>query len=86
VRLGTDPIVAAGRVGVNAARGRRDKMRARWRSWSTRRTVRRDRFGMPPGAVQVPGDHGLKADVNAVAEAFGEWLDAASFTSCKSEE
>jgi uncharacterized protein len=39
----------------------------------------RDRFGMPPpGAsrivVQVPGDHGLKADLEAVAEAVRSWL------------
>jgi predicted alpha/beta-hydrolase family hydrolase len=42
----------------------------------------RDRFGMPPAArgrtvVQVPGDHGLKKDLNAVAEAVGTWLPAA---------
>ena len=39
----------------------------------------RDRFGMPPPVrrrtvVQVPGDHGLKADVGAVAAAAREWL------------
>jgi predicted alpha/beta-hydrolase family hydrolase len=39
----------------------------------------RDRFGMPPAArrrtvVQVPGDHGLKKDLNAVADAVGAWL------------
>jgi predicted alpha/beta-hydrolase family hydrolase len=39
----------------------------------------RDRFGMPPpGAerlvVEVPGDHGLKADVGAVGSAVGDWL------------
>jgi hypothetical protein len=39
----------------------------------------RDPFGMPPSAehrmvVTVPGDHGLKADVEAVAAAIGEWL------------
>ena len=38
-----------------------------------------DRFGLPPGAelrtvVQVPGDHALKADVDAVATAAREWL------------
>jgi predicted alpha/beta-hydrolase family hydrolase len=38
-----------------------------------------DRFGMPPkGArrkvVQVPGDHGLKADLDAVADAVRGWL------------
>ena len=38
-----------------------------------------DRFGMPPPGkgrtvVQVPGDHGLKADVGAVAAAADEWL------------
>jgi uncharacterized protein len=39
----------------------------------------RDPFGMPPpGAlrqvVKVPGDHGLKADLGAVAEAVRDWL------------
>jgi uncharacterized protein len=39
----------------------------------------RDRFGMPPEApdrkvVQVPGDHGLKKDPDAVVEAVGGWL------------
>ncbi len=39
----------------------------------------RDRFGMPPpGArrtvVEVPGDHGLKKDVDAVATAVRGWL------------
>jgi len=39
----------------------------------------RDRFGMPPAApgrtvVQVPGDHGLKKDLDAVADAVGAWL------------
>jgi predicted alpha/beta-hydrolase family hydrolase len=39
----------------------------------------RDRFGMPgPGArrevVRVPGDHGLKADTGAVADAVRDWL------------
>jgi predicted alpha/beta-hydrolase family hydrolase len=39
----------------------------------------RDRFGMPPAAasrtvVQVPGDHGLKADLPAVADAVRVWL------------
>ena len=39
----------------------------------------RDPFGMPPSAehrmvVTVPGDHALKADVEAVAAAIGEWL------------
>jgi uncharacterized protein len=38
-----------------------------------------DRFGMPPeGAnrkvVNVPGDHGLKADTEAVAAAVADWL------------
>jgi predicted alpha/beta-hydrolase family hydrolase len=42
----------------------------------------RDRFGMaPPGSgrevVEVPGDHGLKADVDAVAEAVRGWLPGA---------
>jgi hypothetical protein len=39
----------------------------------------RDRFGMPPPGPQreiarVPGDHGLKADLDAVRGAVGEWL------------
>jgi uncharacterized protein len=39
----------------------------------------RDPFGMPPAGpsrqvVTVPGDHGLKADVEAVATAVREWL------------
>jgi hypothetical protein len=39
----------------------------------------RDPFGMPPPGkrrtvVQVPGDHGLKADVDAVAAAVRGWL------------
>jgi predicted alpha/beta-hydrolase family hydrolase len=39
----------------------------------------RDRFGMPPAArgravVEVPGDHGLKKDLDAVAEAVSGWL------------
>jgi hypothetical protein len=39
----------------------------------------RDPFGMPPPGpsrrvVQVPGDHGLKADLDAVAAAVREWL------------
>jgi predicted alpha/beta-hydrolase family hydrolase len=39
----------------------------------------RDPFGMPPAAalrtvVQVPGDHGLKADLEGVAAAVREWL------------
>jgi uncharacterized protein len=39
----------------------------------------RDRFGMPPPGpdrtvVPVPGDHGLKADVDAVAAAAADWL------------
>lgn len=39
----------------------------------------RDRFGMPPAGagrevVRVPGDHGLKADVDAVAAAVRDWL------------
>jgi predicted alpha/beta-hydrolase family hydrolase len=39
----------------------------------------RDRFGMPPAArrrkvVEVPGDHGLKKDLDAVADAVGAWL------------
>jgi uncharacterized protein len=34
---------------------------------------------MPPAArrrtvVQVPGDHGLKKDLDAVADAVGAWL------------
>ena len=39
----------------------------------------RDPFGIPPAGarrkvVQVPGDHGLKADVDAVAAAVTAWL------------
>jgi predicted alpha/beta-hydrolase family hydrolase len=39
----------------------------------------RDRFGMPPAGpsrevVKVPGDHGLKADLEAVAAAVRAWL------------
>jgi predicted alpha/beta-hydrolase family hydrolase len=39
----------------------------------------RDRFGMPPAGarrtvVQVPGDHGLRTDVGAVADAVRAWL------------
>ena len=39
----------------------------------------RDPFGMPPpgpsrDVVKVPGDHGLKADPDAVSAAVGEWL------------
>jgi uncharacterized protein len=42
----------------------------------------RDPFGMPPAAktrevVRVAGDHGLKADLGAVADAAGRWLSAA---------
>jgi predicted alpha/beta-hydrolase family hydrolase len=38
-----------------------------------------DRFGMPPESrsrrvARVAGDHGLKADTDAVADAVGEWL------------
>jgi predicted alpha/beta-hydrolase family hydrolase len=38
-----------------------------------------DRFGMPPAApgrtvVEVPGDHGLKTDLPAVAAAVRDWL------------
>jgi hypothetical protein len=39
----------------------------------------RDRFGIPPPATNrrvtiVPGDHGLKKDVTAVAQTVGNWL------------
>jgi predicted alpha/beta-hydrolase family hydrolase len=39
----------------------------------------RDRFGMPPAGrnrivVSVPGDHGLKKDLDAVADAVRGWL------------
>jgi predicted alpha/beta-hydrolase family hydrolase len=39
----------------------------------------RDPFGMPPSSttrtvVQVPGDHGLKKDLEAVAAAVRDWL------------
>jgi uncharacterized protein len=42
----------------------------------------RDRFGMPPPGrnrevVEVPGDHGLKADLDAVAEAVRGWVPGA---------
>jgi hypothetical protein len=38
-----------------------------------------DRFGMPPPGprrtvVAVPGNHGLKADIGAVASAVRDWL------------
>jgi uncharacterized protein len=41
----------------------------------------RDRFGMPPGGphrtvVQVPGDHSLRTDLEAVAAAVRAWLPA----------
>ena len=41
----------------------------------------RDSFGIPPpgperSVVLVPGDHALKADVNAVRDAVGDWLGA----------
>jgi predicted alpha/beta-hydrolase family hydrolase len=41
----------------------------------------RDPFGMPPDApnrtvVKVAGDHSLKADLEAVAAAIGDWLPA----------
>jgi hypothetical protein len=41
----------------------------------------RDRFGMPPpgpsrDVVTVPGDHGLKADPEAVGAAVRTWLAA----------
>jgi predicted alpha/beta-hydrolase family hydrolase len=41
----------------------------------------RDPFGMPPPSatrtvVQVPGDHGLKKDLDAVAAAVRDWLSA----------
>jgi hypothetical protein len=41
----------------------------------------RDPFGIPPAGpmrtvMQVPGDHGLKADLSAVAEAVRDWLHA----------
>ncbi len=41
----------------------------------------RDPFGIPPGTklrtvVQVPGDHGLKSDPGAVADAVRTWLRA----------
>jgi predicted alpha/beta-hydrolase family hydrolase len=45
----------------------------------------RDPFGMPPSSptrtvVQVPGDHGLKKDLEAVAAAVREWLRPMSST------
>jgi predicted alpha/beta-hydrolase family hydrolase len=33
-----------------------------------------DRFGMPAGAVQVTGDHGLKGDPRAISDAIRTWL------------
>jgi predicted alpha/beta-hydrolase family hydrolase len=41
----------------------------------------RDRFGVPPATasrsvMQVPGDHGLKTDLDAVADAVRAWLPA----------
>lgn len=33
-----------------------------------------DRFGMPPDAVRVKGDHGLKGDRGAIADAVRTWL------------
>jgi predicted alpha/beta-hydrolase family hydrolase len=43
----------------------------------------RDPFGMPPDAegrtvARVPGDHGLKKDLDAVADAIRPWLQAAA--------
>jgi uncharacterized protein len=45
-----------------------------------------DRFGMPPEGpgqtvVKVPGDHGLKADTQAVRAAVREWLPTLSLGS-----
>ena len=42
----------------------------------------RDPFGMPPpgplrDVVRVPGDHGLKVDMDAVAAAVRDWLESA---------
>ncbi len=34
-----------------------------------------DRFGVPEGAVVIKGDHGLKADHGALADAFTTWLN-----------
>jgi predicted alpha/beta-hydrolase family hydrolase len=39
----------------------------------------RDRFGIPPAAarrtvMEVPGDHSLRKDLDAVAAAVGDWL------------
>jgi uncharacterized protein len=39
----------------------------------------RDRFGIPPGSrsrtvVEVPGDHGLKKDLDAIGSAVAGWL------------
>src|SRR5262249_57224940 len=44
----------------------------------------RDPFGIPPAGparevVTAPGDHGLKADLDAVAEAVRAWLARLSF-------
>jgi predicted alpha/beta-hydrolase family hydrolase len=40
----------------------------------------RDRFGIPPATalrtvVEVPGDHSLRSDLDAIARAAGDWLD-----------
>jgi hypothetical protein len=40
----------------------------------------RDPFGIPPPGpnrtvIEVPGDHGLKADLEAVSDAVRDWLD-----------
>jgi predicted alpha/beta-hydrolase family hydrolase len=45
---------------------------------------KRDPFGMPPpgpsrDVVKVPGDHGLKADLEAVAAAVRAWLGSLGF-------
>ncbi len=45
----------------------------------------RDRFGVPPAGVrrevvQVPGDHSLRADTEAVAAAVGAWLARLALT------
>lgn len=44
----------------------------------------RDRFGMPPEGprrrvAKVPGDHGLKADTDAVSAAVAAWLRSLTF-------
>jgi uncharacterized protein len=50
----------------------------------------RDRFGMPPTTarrtvVQVPGDHSLRTDVDAVTAAVRDWLPGVMATAARAE-